>query len=170
MGFAKFNICSPCCNYTFTCNPYTVVDITNPSDNSSPSPTPTDLWANLLSIYSESRPGCGVITSMYPSGGRLEAVTVAPSAIVPCEIMQDSFFSLYHSTGVFIEEYPNGTLIDLNTKLTKTTSNSQQRFDAIRDPAASAVSCNSYVGSPIKATCDCYEVPNNSSSAWGTIS
>lgn len=167
MGFAKFNICSPCCNYEFTCHPYTVVDIVDPRDNISDTPTESDLYANLLVLNTHYNSNCQVLISMYPSGGNLETPGLYPSSIIPCKIPK-GFFS--HTTGNFIESYENRSVIDLNTLLKKVTANSKQRFDVPRDTGASAIQCGPLFGiGPIQTGCPCYEVSGNHSSAWGMI-
>lgn len=168
MGFAKFNVCSPCCNYEFICHPYVVVDVVDPRDGISATPTPNDLYANLLSVGG-SFP-CRISTAMYPSGGNYEIPNLYPSSISPCEIPYESFFGINHTTGKFIEDYENGSLVDLNTLLKKITSNSKQRFDVPRSTGANALQCGSSVGSgPITTGCPCYEVSGNNSSAWGMV-
>lgn len=168
MGFAKFNICSPCCNYEFTCHPYVVVNITDPRDNLSATPTQSDLFSELV-LAGGSFP-CQVTISMYPSGGNYEMPVLLPSSIAPCNIPIESFFGTNHTTGKFIELYSNGSIIDLNTILKKVTSNSRQRFDIVRDTGANAIQCGSTFGNgPIVTGCQCYEVADNNSSAWGMI-
>ena len=170
MGFVKFNICGPCCNYEFICHPYTVVDITDPRDNVSDTPTESDLYSNLLISNINSNPNCEVLISMYPSGGNLEVPGLYPSSIIPCKIPSDLFFGIDHTVGNFIESYENGSIVDLNTLLKKVTSNSKQKFDVPRDTGASAIQCGPLFGTgPIQTGCPCYEVSGNRSSAWGMI-
>lgn len=163
MAFAKFNLCNPCCTDTSICHPYTVANVINPA-NGAPTPTKVDLWAGLSSIGGGG--ACSVGTAMYPSGGSLLGLVPIPSDIVPCPIPQDDLFYLNHSIGIFIQNYQNGTLIDLNTKLKQTSSNSRQRFDIPRytgyDPQYCSESASIY-------DCSCIEVANNHSSAWGSV-
>lgn len=163
MAFAKFNLCSPCCTNTAVCHPYTVVNIMHPKGHTA-TPTPVDLWAGLSSLYTEI--GCSVQTAIHPSGGIFEGVFPTNSSIVPCPVPWDDFFNLDHDYGVFTSGYQNGSLIDLNTTITRSGSSAAQRFDVPRHTGANPTHCYSPLYYP---GCPCYEVSGNRSSAWGSI-